>query len=44
MKIFVECDEFKAMWRLVDEMIENGFPTTARTFNILMYLWWGGIG
>uniref|UniRef100_A0A2N9GNQ1 Pentacotripeptide-repeat region of PRORP domain-containing protein n=1 Tax=Fagus sylvatica TaxID=28930 RepID=A0A2N9GNQ1_FAGSY len=36
MKIFAECDEFKAMWRLVDEMIENGFPTTARTFNILI--------
>ncbi|KAJ4706038.1 Pentatricopeptide repeat [Melia azedarach] len=36
MKIFADCDEFKAMWRLVDEMIENGFPTTARTFNILI--------
>ncbi|KAJ4837253.1 hypothetical protein Tsubulata_012278 [Turnera subulata] len=36
MKIFAECEEFKAMWRLVDEMIENGFPTTARTFNILI--------
>lgn len=36
MKIFAECDEFKAMWRLVDEMTEKGFPTTARTFNILI--------
>ncbi|GAV81258.1 PPR domain-containing protein/PPR_2 domain-containing protein [Cephalotus follicularis] len=36
MKIFAECEEFKAMWRLVDEMIENGFPITARTFNILI--------
>ncbi|KAF7852355.1 hypothetical protein BT93_L0908 [Corymbia citriodora subsp. variegata] len=36
MKIFAECDEFKAMWRLVDEMIEKGFPMTARTFNILI--------
>ncbi|PON33937.1 Pentatricopeptide repeat [Trema orientale] len=36
MKIFAECEEFKAMWRLVDEMIEKGFPTTARTFNILI--------
>ncbi|XP_061358975.1 pentatricopeptide repeat-containing protein At3g60050-like [Gastrolobium bilobum] len=36
MKIFAECEEFKAMWRLVDEMIERGFPATARTFNILI--------
>lgn len=36
MKILADCDEFKAMWRLVDEMIEKGFPTTARTFNILI--------
>lgn len=36
LKIFADCDELKAMWRLVDEMIENGFPTTARTFNILI--------
>lgn len=36
MKIFADCEEFKAMWRLLDEMIENGFPTTARTFNILI--------
>ncbi|XP_021295986.1 pentatricopeptide repeat-containing protein At3g60050-like [Herrania umbratica] len=36
MKIFAECEEHKAMWRLVDEMIENGYPTTARTFNILI--------
>ncbi|XP_041008699.1 pentatricopeptide repeat-containing protein At3g60050-like [Juglans microcarpa x Juglans regia] len=36
MKIFADCEEFKAVWRMVDEMIENGFPTTARTFNILI--------
>ncbi|XP_058075921.1 pentatricopeptide repeat-containing protein At1g55630-like [Magnolia sinica] len=36
MKIFADCEEFKAMWRLVDEMTESGFPTTARTFNILI--------
>ncbi|KAM1029470.1 hypothetical protein ACFX2A_042978 [Malus domestica] len=24
------------MWRLVDEMIEKGYPTTAQTFNILI--------
>ncbi|KAI4383103.1 hypothetical protein MLD38_008981 [Melastoma candidum] len=36
MKILAQCDEFKSMWKLVDEMIEKGFPTTARTFNILI--------
>lgn len=36
MKILAECEEFKAMWRLLDEMVEDGFPTTARTFNILI--------
>ncbi|XP_059312221.1 pentatricopeptide repeat-containing protein At3g60050-like [Lycium ferocissimum] len=36
MKIFAESEEFKAMWRLVDEMIEKGYPTTARTFNLLI--------
>ncbi|PIN17139.1 hypothetical protein CDL12_10197 [Handroanthus impetiginosus] len=36
MKIFAETEELKAMWRLVDEMIEKGYPTTARTFNILI--------
>ncbi|XP_057815892.1 pentatricopeptide repeat-containing protein At3g60050 isoform X1 [Cryptomeria japonica] len=35
-KIFADCDEFKAMWRLVDEMIVSGCPITARTFNILL--------
>ncbi|BBG96963.1 Pentatricopeptide repeat superfamily protein [Prunus dulcis] len=24
-----DCEEFKAMWRLVDEMIEKDYPTTA---------------
>ncbi|XP_039046527.1 pentatricopeptide repeat-containing protein At3g60050-like [Hibiscus syriacus] len=36
MKICAECEEYKAMWRLVDEMTEIGVPTTARTFNILI--------
>ncbi|KAA8539913.1 hypothetical protein F0562_026605 [Nyssa sinensis] len=36
MKLFADSEEFKAMWRLVDEMIEKGYPTTARTFNILI--------
>ncbi|KAG8381332.1 hypothetical protein BUALT_Bualt06G0111400 [Buddleja alternifolia] len=35
-KIFAETEEFKAMWRLVDEMTEKGYPATARTFNILI--------
>ncbi|CAI0403350.1 unnamed protein product [Linum tenue] len=35
-KIFADCDEFMAMWRVVEEMTESGFPTTARTFNILI--------
>ncbi|XP_057763315.1 pentatricopeptide repeat-containing protein At3g60050-like [Arachis stenosperma] len=36
LQIFAKCDEFQAMWRLVDEMIEKGFPATARTFHILI--------
>ncbi|KAL8508409.1 hypothetical protein ACS0TY_018863 [Phlomoides rotata] len=36
MEIFAECEEFKAMWRLFDDMIEKGYLTTARTFNILI--------
>ncbi|XP_010469237.1 PREDICTED: pentatricopeptide repeat-containing protein At3g60050-like isoform X1 [Camelina sativa] len=36
MKIFAECGEYKAMWRLVDEMVQDGLPTTARTFNLLI--------
>ncbi|XP_031501621.1 pentatricopeptide repeat-containing protein At3g60050-like [Nymphaea colorata] len=36
MKIFADCDELKAMWKLVDQMTENGVATTARTFNILV--------
>ncbi|XP_009138882.1 pentatricopeptide repeat-containing protein At3g60050 [Brassica rapa] len=36
MKIFAECGEYKAMWRLVDEMVQDGYPTTARTFNLLI--------
>jgi pentatricopeptide repeat protein len=36
MKIFAECEEFRAMWKLADEMVEKGFHTTAQTFNILI--------
>ncbi|XP_057424755.1 pentatricopeptide repeat-containing protein At3g60050-like [Lotus japonicus] len=36
MNIYAECEEYKALWRLVGEMIEKGFPATARTFNILI--------
>ena len=36
MKIFAQCEEFRALWRLADEMIEKGFHTTAHTFNILI--------
>lgn len=36
MKIFADCDELKAMWKLVDEMTGNGVATTARTLNVLV--------
>ncbi|KNA23920.1 hypothetical protein SOVF_019640 [Spinacia oleracea] len=36
LNIFAAAEEFKAMWRLVDEMTEKGYPVTARTFNILI--------
>ncbi|MQL97966.1 hypothetical protein Taro_030672 [Colocasia esculenta] len=36
LKIFSKCEELKAMWRLVDEMTQNGLPTTALTFHILI--------
>ncbi|KAK9075336.1 hypothetical protein SSX86_003659 [Deinandra increscens subsp. villosa] len=36
MQIFAESEEYKAMWRLVDEMTEKGYPITSRTFNILI--------
>lgn len=36
MQIFAESEEYKAMWRLVDEMTEKGYPVTSRTFNILI--------
>uniref|UniRef100_A0A1J3I2X1 Pentatricopeptide repeat-containing protein n=1 Tax=Noccaea caerulescens TaxID=107243 RepID=A0A1J3I2X1_NOCCA len=36
MNIFAECGEYKAMCRLIDEMIKDGYPTTARTFNLLI--------
>ncbi|XP_042507152.1 pentatricopeptide repeat-containing protein At1g55630-like [Macadamia integrifolia] len=36
MSIFANCQEWKAMGRLVDQMTEYGLPTTARTFNILI--------
>ncbi|KAG9441176.1 hypothetical protein H6P81_017030 [Aristolochia fimbriata] len=36
LKLFAECEQFQPMWRLVEEMIENGVPTTARTFHIVI--------
>ncbi|KFK35585.1 hypothetical protein AALP_AA4G010000 [Arabis alpina] len=36
MKIFAECGEYRAMCRLIDEMVKDGYPTTARTFNLLI--------
>ncbi|XP_043716822.1 pentatricopeptide repeat-containing protein At3g60050-like isoform X2 [Telopea speciosissima] len=36
MSIFANCQEWKAIGRLVDQMTEDGLPTTARTFNILI--------
>uniref|UniRef100_A0A7N0U5X2 Pentatricopeptide repeat-containing protein n=1 Tax=Kalanchoe fedtschenkoi TaxID=63787 RepID=A0A7N0U5X2_KALFE len=36
MKIFAECEELKAMWRMVDEMTEKGLSLSARTFNIVI--------
>ncbi|KAJ6339175.1 hypothetical protein OIU77_007182 [Salix suchowensis] len=32
----LKCEEFRAMWKLADEMVEKGFHTTAQTFNILI--------
>ncbi|XP_078427487.1 uncharacterized protein LOC144699999 [Wolffia australiana] len=36
LKLFSKCDETKAMWRLLDEMLETGLPTTALTFRTLV--------
>ncbi|KAK9159568.1 hypothetical protein Syun_005909 [Stephania yunnanensis] len=36
MKIFSECEELTAMWRLSNEMFENGYPTTSRMFYLLV--------
>ncbi|KAL9684983.1 hypothetical protein QQ045_022428 [Rhodiola kirilowii] len=36
MKIFAECEELKAMWRMVDEMTEKGLSLSARTLNIVI--------
>lgn len=36
MEIFAGAEEFKAMWRLLNEMIDKGFPASARTFNLLI--------
>ncbi|KAF7053519.1 hypothetical protein CFC21_061419 [Triticum aestivum] len=36
MKVFAECGEVKAMWRLLEEMTEIGLPVSARTFHILI--------
>ncbi|CAN6298861.1 unnamed protein product [Urochloa humidicola] len=36
MKVFAECGEVKAMWRLFEEMTEKGLPVSARTFHLLI--------
>jgi pentatricopeptide repeat protein len=36
MKVFAECGEVKAMWRLFEEMAEKGQPVSARTFHLLI--------
>ncbi|KAG2547990.1 pentatricopeptide repeat-containing protein At3g60050-like [Panicum virgatum] len=36
MKVFAECGEVKAMWRLLEEMAEKGLPVSARTFHLLI--------
>ncbi|RCV42215.1 hypothetical protein SETIT_9G198700v2 [Setaria italica] len=36
MKVFSECGEVKAMWRLFEEMAEKGLPVSARTFHLLI--------
>ncbi|GAB2294036.1 hypothetical protein Dimus_028252 [Dionaea muscipula] len=36
LKILADTGEIVPMWRLVDEMTDKGYPTTARAFNILI--------
>lgn len=36
MKIFAACEEFGDIIRLAKEMVKNGFPITAQTFNIMI--------
>lgn len=36
MKIFGDTGEIVAMWRLVDEMTDKGYVTTAKTFNVVI--------
>jgi pentatricopeptide repeat protein len=36
MKVFSECGEVKAMWRLFEDMSEKGQPVSARTFHLLI--------
>lgn len=36
MKVFAECGEVKAMWRLFEEMADKGLPVSARTFHLLI--------
>ncbi|GJN19828.1 hypothetical protein PR202_gb07138 [Eleusine coracana subsp. coracana] len=36
MKVFAQCGEVKAMWRLFEEMAEKGQPVSARTFHLLI--------
>ncbi|KAF5194796.1 Pentatricopeptide repeat-containing protein [Thalictrum thalictroides] len=36
MKIFADCNEFRAMWIMLDEMTDKHLSITGRTFNILL--------
>ncbi|XP_062201576.1 pentatricopeptide repeat-containing protein At3g60050-like [Phragmites australis] len=36
MKVFAECGEVKAMWRLFEEMADKGLSVSARTFHLLI--------
>lgn len=36
LKIFAECGELKAMWRLLEDMTDKGLPVSSRTFHLLV--------
>ncbi|KAF0928844.1 hypothetical protein E2562_010702 [Oryza meyeriana var. granulata] len=36
LKIFAECGELRAMWRLLEEMTDKGLPVSSRTFHLLV--------